>query len=1747
MVYLLQQVLTISGTGISTSPDGITWTSRTNPVSNGWFVTYGNGIYVAVAGSGTGNRAMRSLDGINWATSSTVGLDNQWTSVTYGNGLFVAVSPDGAGNRVMTSPDGITWTGRTSAADNSWNSVTYGNGLFVAVGYTGTNDRVMISSSSPMTASTSPYTVEVAYTEPKDQTTSEIIILQNASSTFSFSSTPADGFPYTLGQMFGSSTLVCIDSIITPGSQSSCIINNVPIDVPYYYSLWTRDAQYNYSLYKIFSSPSGTVTSYAPRITTIEDHIDATSTLIGPSGTSTITGTFSIRTDRLSNTISQITMTLNGGKRNDATTWATSSTAGIDRDWTSVTYGNGLFVAVASSGTGNRVMTSSDGVVWTARTSPTDNDWTSVTYGNGLFVAVSATSSSQNVMTSSNGTTWTLRTGAAAFAWTKVVFGNNMFVALAQDGGATGIMTSKNGINWTLQNTPNHSWNDLAYGNGTFIAVWGNPGGAGTSELVMRSEDGVVWTIQNAPDYCWIGVTYGNGRFVAISCESLSDNVMTSTDGITWTMESGALAGAFLDHIFFADGYYFAAGASDVYTSANANTWTLRSSNFSLTSLTYANGRLVGVNNQGIGERAVLSTSGATESSSLGKSDAQHWATSSTAGLDNSWTSVTYGNGLFVAVSSDGTGNRVMTSPDGITWTSRTSAADNSWRSVTYGNGLFAAVASSGNNNRVMTSPDGINWTIRTAGVTNNWYSVTYGNGIFVAVSITGSFNQAMTSTDGINWTIRSTPVNNQWNSVTYGNGLFVAVASFAVGNGVMTSPDGITWTIRTSAADNEWVSITYGNNLFVSVAYSGTGNRVMRSVDGITWATSSTVGFDNNWQSVTYGNGLFVAVAWSGTGNRVMTSPDGVVWTARTSAVDNSWYGVTYANGKYVAISVSGTSDRVMTSNSGTFYNSPNLYEGIAKVEITSSNGSTVYGEVNNPTSDTFSIPLSLQGFMVGTSSASYAVRITPKAHTDMPSYEKSRIYSITPRILSFSGAFGDTSVVHTGSTTLTIDNAVPQVYELNATTWATTSVAGDNDTWTSLTYGNERFVAVGSGPDRVAYSTNGFTWATTSISSDNDKWNDVTYGNGLFVAVGAQGTRVVTSNDGLVWTDRSALSDNDAWRAITYGNGRFVAVGESATGDGAMYSFDGINWNVASTTVSETFYDVVFANGLFVAVGKTSGTIITSSDGIYWKVRSTSLGQFTSVAYGRGKYVAVGETSGSRVAVSQDGINWTAVSALGNDDSWKSVAYENGTFVAVGNGPDRMMTSPDGVSWTSQNILGNDDEWTSVAYGNGMFVVVGSSTAEKFARSSALSFNLGNGTSSVTFVTSADIYSSDIVSTLVLYSTLPISDRPTDGVSYATGTLIGGSVVGCSASTTPESNYTCTLSGLTTAVPYYVKIFTKDTFGNYSNPVQPINYPFILSSGSSVDIRVHTFIFKKDNGSEATASAYAAEAMPLSTEFSKGDRTRLRIGIANYGTQTSYDSFTLQYATSSCTSWYPITTTSSGFKLDSSGFVLNGEPTTFNATYTTTPGGKSFVTGSVQSVFPTTTVISLSSTNFTEIEYVLQSLSDVDASVPYCFRPLRSGTSTGVTYNVIPSLTPLPTVFRYQSGGGGAGWIVNIDTQSTGTTTVGGGGQGGTGSSTDPGTGTTTTSTSTPCQGGNCGGGGDVGYINYNGSSYALENKSLWQRLLGVTVTLFEKQSTFGALVANLLGFSSELHAKESAESSYTCSFRTIWNCFK
>jgi hypothetical protein len=127
-----------SGT-ILTSPDGVTWMSRTSGTPrNLWGITYGNNTFVAV---GDGDTILTSPDGVIW-TPRVSGTANDLLGVTYGNGFFVAVGYPGA---IFTSPDGVTWTPRSSGSSNYLYGVSYGNNTFVAVGSGG----IILTSTSP--------------------------------------------------------------------------------------------------------------------------------------------------------------------------------------------------------------------------------------------------------------------------------------------------------------------------------------------------------------------------------------------------------------------------------------------------------------------------------------------------------------------------------------------------------------------------------------------------------------------------------------------------------------------------------------------------------------------------------------------------------------------------------------------------------------------------------------------------------------------------------------------------------------------------------------------------------------------------------------------------------------------------------------------------------------------------------------------------------------------------------------------------------------------------------------------------------------------------------------------------------------------------------------------------------------------------------------------------------------------------------------------------------------------------------------------------------------------------------------------------------------------------------------------------------------------------------------------------------------------------------------------------------------
>lgn len=109
---------------IQTSTDGITWTSRnhvfTGSASPGNAIAYGNGVFVAAAGTNNPTQIAVSTDGITWATGA-VGFTSTTLRLVYGNGIFLAaVGSDSATSSysLTSSTDGITWT-TTSMYGNS--------------------------------------------------------------------------------------------------------------------------------------------------------------------------------------------------------------------------------------------------------------------------------------------------------------------------------------------------------------------------------------------------------------------------------------------------------------------------------------------------------------------------------------------------------------------------------------------------------------------------------------------------------------------------------------------------------------------------------------------------------------------------------------------------------------------------------------------------------------------------------------------------------------------------------------------------------------------------------------------------------------------------------------------------------------------------------------------------------------------------------------------------------------------------------------------------------------------------------------------------------------------------------------------------------------------------------------------------------------------------------------------------------------------------------------------------------------------------------------------------------------------------------------------------------------------------------------------------------------------------------------------------------------------------------------------
>jgi hypothetical protein len=154
-------------------------------------------------------------------------------------------------------------------------------------------------------------------------------------------------------------------------------------------------------------------------------------------------------------------------------------------------------------GTGT-ILTSPDGITWTARTSGTTDHlngvaWSSIVL---LFVAVGANGT---IRTSPNGTTWTTRFGSVSSVLNDVVWSDALsrFVIAALDT-TLNVLTSPDGVTWTARATPKAVFFAVAVATANYALV------AGTGWILV-STDGVNWQVADASVNLRGGVWTGQG------------------------------------------------------------------------------------------------------------------------------------------------------------------------------------------------------------------------------------------------------------------------------------------------------------------------------------------------------------------------------------------------------------------------------------------------------------------------------------------------------------------------------------------------------------------------------------------------------------------------------------------------------------------------------------------------------------------------------------------------------------------------------------------------------------------------------------------------------------------------------------------------------------------------------------------------------------------------------------------------------------------------------------------------------------------------------------------------------------------------------------------------------------------------------------------------------------------------------------------------------------------------------------
>lgn len=185
-----------------------------------------------------------------------------------------------------------------------------------------------------------------------------------------------------------------------------------------------------------------------------------------------------------------------------------------------------------------------------------------------------------------------------------------------------------------------------------------------------------------------------------------------------------------------------------------------------------------------------------------------------------------------------------MSSADGTTWSGGTTHAlvnNATWNDLIYvpSSSLIVAIGENdvASPNRVMTSPDGVTWTPRSIGANTAMYALAYSPSLNRVVGL-GQSRLVYSNDGGVSWNLGSI-TSGTWKAVAWSPTLsrFVAVAAGVTSN-FATSTDGLTWNVQTLSSFNstEPSIIWIGDDINAFVAINNAGTTGMISADGLSW-----------------------------------------------------------------------------------------------------------------------------------------------------------------------------------------------------------------------------------------------------------------------------------------------------------------------------------------------------------------------------------------------------------------------------------------------------------------------------------------------------------------------------------------------------------------------------------------------------------------------------------------------------------------------------------------------------------------------------------------------------------------------------------------------------------------------------------------------------------------------------------------------------------------------------------------------